>query len=457
MKCSRIFETSTLRCAERMVVHRRRIAIWAVVIMILAGFVAVSPAQRRSRAAPLRIIQLPQPKLTRQGGLSFEEVVVKQQTVRQLTNQTLNFEQIGQLAWAGLGMTEATRQIGGPQQSLSTAAPIAQPAQAIYPIMLYVAVQDGIYLYNPNEHNLRQTYNRDVRGALASATMSPEVVAIAGCSIIIIGPIKDPTGRPAAQARRIMYLQAGQVAQSIQLQAVSLGLTSVPVSDFNARNIVRICNLQRNQEAIYIISVGYPAESTSSGTAAVQQPSGVVPSVQNRTVPRAAVLIACQDNFNDRELFETMRVLNTTRRGRVQTVIASTRLGVIRGMMGGIAEAGILLSQLRIDDYDAVIFIGGDGAREYFNNPDALNIAREAAAKGKVLAAISTAPTILANAGVLRGVRATAYLTERAVLQKAGATYTGNHVERDGLIITSTGPIAVAQFGTAIAEALAEK
>jgi protease I len=386
------------------------------------------------------------------GSLSFEGAVVKQQTVRQLTNQTLNFEQIGQLAWAGLGMTEATRQTGGPQQSVSTAIPIAQPAREIYPIMLYVVVQDGIYLYNPNEHNLRQTYNRDVRGALASATMSPEVVATAGCSIIITGPVKDPTGRPAAQARRLMYLQAGQVAQSIQLQAVSLNLASVPVSDFNARNIIRICNLQRNQEAVYIISVGYPAETTSSQTASVQQPSGVVPSAQNRTAPRTAVLIASQENFDDRELFETMRVLNTM---GVQTVIASIRLGVIRGMMGGIAEAGILLSQLRTDDYDAVIFIGGDGAREYFNNPDALNIARQTASQGKVLAAISTAPTILANAGVLRGVRATAYLTERAVLQKAGATYTGNHVERDGLIITSTGPIAVVQFAGAIAEALA--
>ena len=146
-----------------------------------------------------------------------------------------------------------------------------------------------------------------------------------------------------------------------------------------------------------------------------------------------------------------MRILNAA---GIQVVIASTRLGVIRGMVGGIAEAGVLLSQLRLDDFNAVVFIGGDGAREYFNNPDALNIARQAVAQGKVLAAISTAPIILANAGVLRNVRATSYITERAALQQAGAIYTGNHVERDGLIITSIGPVAVVQFASAIAEAL---
>jgi len=169
---------------------------------------------------------------------------------------------------------------------------------------------------------------------------------------------------------------------------------------------------------------------------------------------KRAVLIVGGENFNDRELFETMRVLGAA---GVQTLIASSRLGVIRGMTGGVAEAGILMNQLRIDDFNAVVFIGGDGAREYFTNPDALNIVREAATKEKVLAAISTAPTILANAGVLRNIRVTGSITERSTLQQAGAVYTGNHVERDGLIITSTGPIAVVQFAAAIAEALAGK
>jgi protease I len=75
--------------------------------------------------------------------------------------------------------------------------------------------------------------------------------------------------------------------------------------------------------------------------------------------------------------------------------------------------------------------------------------------KGKVLAAIGVAPTILANANVLAGVRATSYLSEQNVLVQAGAIYTGLPVERDRLIITATGPAAALQFGRAIVDALA--
>ncbi|MHC4805772.1 MAG: DJ-1/PfpI family protein, partial [Planctomycetota bacterium] len=98
---------------------------------------------------------------------------------------------------------------------------------------------------------------------------------------------------------------------------------------------------------------------------------------------------------------------------------------------------------------------GGPGATEYFKNPVALNIAREAAGKGKILAAICIAPTVLANAGVLTGVRATAFLSERRRLLQAGAVYTGVPVERDRFIITGSGPAASFQFGRVIADALA--
>jgi protease I len=71
-----------------------------------------------------------------------------------------------------------------------------------------------------------------------------------------------------------------------------------------------------------------------------------------------------------------------------------------------------------------------------------------------VLAASGTAPSILASAGALKGARATAYISEQSRITVGGATYTGNPVERDGLTITSTGPLAVPVFAEAILEAL---
>ena len=83
-------------------------------------------------------------------------------------------------------------------------------------------------------------------------------------------------------------------------------------------------------------------------------------------------------------------------------------------------------------------------------------LVRQAATQRKVLAAIGTAPSILAGAGALKGARATAYLSEQARLVQGGASYTGNPVEKDGLTITATGALAVPAFVRTIVDALAE-
>lgn len=424
------------------------VAKWAVLAILLAVFVAVSPGQRRSRIAPLRIIQLPEPKLT--SSISFEDALVKQKIVPQFTGQPLKYEQISQLAWAGQGAAERHLQPESLPQSPPQAGRIQPLPEELYTINLYFILPDGIYIYNPKEHSLRQTSDQDVRRSLATASINPEAVATAGCDIIITGSVRGSTGRSGVKSRNLTLIQAGQIAQNIQLQTVALDLAFMPVGDFDTRNVSTICTITRNLEPLYIICIGYPATQTSATTEQTQ-PNTLL-ETQKRTRPKTAVLIISGENFHDRELFETMRILGSA---NVQTVIASSRIGVIRGMQGGVAEARLLLNQLKVDDYDAIVFIGGTGAREYFNNPIALDIARAAAAKGKVLAAISIAPTILANAGVLRGIRATSFLSEQAALEQAGATYTNAPVERDRQIITATGPIAVAQFAGAIVEALA--
>jgi protease I len=198
--------------------------------------------------------------------------------------------------------------------------------------------------------------------------------------------------------------------------------------------------LSRGLEPIYIICVGYPAGEGAAETAGA-----------GAAGKKAALIIASQ-NYHDAELFDTKRVLDAA---QVQTFIAGPRRGVIRGTLGGVAEATVLANRLAVSDYDAIIFIGGPGAGEYFANPAALNIARETVRSGKVLGAIGIAPTILANANVLAGIRATSLLSEQQRLVQAGAIYTGFPVERERLIITATGPEAAMLFGRAITEALA--
>jgi len=405
--------------------------------IILAAFAGICLGQHKPQDSPLKLVRLSEPRL--KGPLSFEQALAKRRSVRRFTSQTLDLVQIGQLAWAGQGITEK-------QRGLRT----APSAGAIYPMQLYFATQLGLFVYNPYEHRLEAVLSQDVRNVLAAAALGQRAVANAACDIIIAGSERKLAYKYGNKARRYMLLEAGHIAQNIQLQAVSLELASVTIGAFDITSLARVCQLPANLEPLYIICVGYPAGRTTIETSKEQKEARKM----DITKAKKAVLVIASQNFRDEELFETKRQLE---KAGVETVIASTRTAVIKGMLGGKAEAAILVNDIVVDDYDAIIFIGGSGASQYFNSPVALDIARRAKDKQKILAAICIAPTVLANAGVLDGVRATSFSSERGKLRKAGAKYTGTTVERDGLIITGSGPRAATQFGKTIADALAGK
>ena len=174
-----------------------------------------------------------------------------------------------------------------------------------------------------------------------------------------------------------------------------------------------------------------------------------MPSVEGKK----ALLIIAPQNFRDEELFETKAELEDE---GVETTIASRQTGTVSGSRGGKAEAVLSIDSAKVSDFDAVVFIGGTGASEYFNDGTAQRLAKDAVLQNKVLAAICIAPSILANAGLLQGKNATAFDSESENLKAKGANYTGESVTVDGKIVTANGPNAARQFGEEIANALEE-
>lgn len=167
---------------------------------------------------------------------------------------------------------------------------------------------------------------------------------------------------------------------------------------------------------------------------------------------RVLMVIAAQ-RFRDEEYREPRAVIEA-HGGRV--TVASTSLEEAEGMLGMVVKPDVTLDQVDINEYDAIIFVGGSGASQYWDDALAHSMARQAEATGKVVGAICIAPVTLANAGLLRGRKATVWPQERARLEAGGATYTGNPVEEDGRIITAAGPQAAHAFGEAVARAIAK-
>jgi len=167
--------------------------------------------------------------------------------------------------------------------------------------------------------------------------------------------------------------------------------------------------------------------------------------------PVKVLMIIAPDNFRDEELREPRRILQ---QHGATVVIASTARREYTGMKGMKVTPDLTLKQVNVADYGAIVFIGGVGAKTYWNHPTALQIAKDTVRLKKVLGAICIAPVILANAGVLKGKRATVWSSEAGRLRAKGAIYTGASVEVDGRIITGNGPEAAVKFGHALARTL---
>ena len=164
--------------------------------------------------------------------------------------------------------------------------------------------------------------------------------------------------------------------------------------------------------------------------------------------PPTVALVVAQRDFRDEELLQTREVLQ--RRG-VKTVVGSETLEPARGKFGATVLPDVTLPEVRPEHFDAIVFIGGPGAKRYYFKRTVLRRAQAFARAGKVVAAICSAPIILANAGVLIGKRATAFHVFGEAMKDRGADFTGMPVEADGKFITATDSTHAREFAEAIA------
>lgn len=166
---------------------------------------------------------------------------------------------------------------------------------------------------------------------------------------------------------------------------------------------------------------------------------------------KKVLLVVAPFDFQEREYQVPRTALE---KAGFQVLVGSKNTTVAKSSAGLQVKIDLQLEEIKIDDFDAVVFIGGTGATVYLTDPIALSLAQEAHQKEKVIGAICIAPSILANAGVLKDKKATVYPTEEGNLREKGAIYTGQPVTVDGKIITANEPSAAEEFGQKIVELL---
>jgi protease I len=104
------------------------------------------------------------------------------------------------------------------------------------------------------------------------------------------------------------------------------------------------------------------------------------------------------------------------------------------------------LSDVKLSNYSAVVFVGGEGVYELklYEDADYQNLAKSIISDGKVVGAICLGHWILANAGLLEGKAATA--GEIDYLQETGAKASDQSVIQGGKTVTSGGSSTSQEF-----------
>jgi len=168
----------------------------------------------------------------------------------------------------------------------------------------------------------------------------------------------------------------------------------------------------------------------------------------------AKVLVFLAPGFEEIEFSSIVDIL---RRAGVEVVVAGLEPNLVEGAHGVKVAPDVNIENVDVKDFDAVICPGGyPGFENLRKNQKVLELVKQAFESDKVVAAICGAPTVLSDAGVLKGKACTIYPGLEEELSKGGGKPRKKGlVVVDGKIVTSRGPATAIPFALKLAEIFA--
>jgi SagB-type dehydrogenase family enzyme len=218
------------------------------VLAVLAAATIAEYSASEAQAAEAKytkVIELPKPKVA--GTISLEEAIERRRSVRRFGTDPVPIETVGQLLWAGQGITSQDGKRASPS------------AGALYPLELYAVSATEIMHYLPQGHRAETRDTHDLRPELRALAVGQASVGSAPLLIAVAADASRLSDRYGARARQYTDHEVGHAAQNILLQAGVLGLVSVPVAAVDGPPAARKLGLPHAQTVVYLIPTGFPA------------------------------------------------------------------------------------------------------------------------------------------------------------------------------------------------------
>lgn len=200
-------------------------------------FAAVAAAQDLPR-----VVQLPEPD--RSGGMPLMQALNERKSARDFSDERLDQQQLSNLLWAAWGVNRADGR---------RTAPSSRNRQEID---IYLCMQDGVYLYEAANHQLRLLKPLDLRGLTGTQAFA----ATAPLNIVYVADLTKLGANAGDTITISQGANCGFIAQNVYLYCASAGLATVVRGMVNREELAEALGLAETQRILLAQTVGRPKE-----------------------------------------------------------------------------------------------------------------------------------------------------------------------------------------------------
>jgi len=205
-----------------------------ILLICLAGWAS-------GLAQELKSIQLPPPQT--EIGKPLMQALKLRQSSRSFDSKPLPLQELSNLLWAADG-------INRPESGKRT-APSAVNWQEVD---IYVALPEGLYLYEAKPHSLAPVVAKDLREATGRQAFLKE----APLNLVYVVDLNKMKNASDDDKRLYSGTDVGFVAQNVYLYCASQGLAVVVRGSVDRTSLAETMKLRPEQRIILAQTVGYP-------------------------------------------------------------------------------------------------------------------------------------------------------------------------------------------------------
>jgi len=190
------------------------------------------------------------------------EAIVRRQSARMMKPVPISLSELGTILFSAYGVTRMNEDGEWPRPFRTVPS-----GGALYPLEIFfhttyvLDIPAGLYHYNASKQDLCLVRKGDFTREIADALPYPHIAQDASVVVFITAMMERSTFKYRSRGYRFLLLEAGHVAQNINLASMGLGLGSINVGGFYDHEVDAFLGLDGvTHGTVYMAGIGRSME-----------------------------------------------------------------------------------------------------------------------------------------------------------------------------------------------------